>query len=87
MVANRILPSLEMIINMDQKGFLANRCISINIRRILDMIFYADQEKLDILILSFDFETCFNKIDFSAIFGSMEYFEFAPYLVKWTRII
>ena len=86
-IANRLVPALDSIINIDQKGFLANRRISINIRRIFDILVFADEHQVECLIMSLDFEKCFDKIDFSAIYGSMEFFEFAPYLVEWTKIL
>ena len=56
MLANRIVPALDYIIDIDQKGFMSDRRISINIRKIFDILAYAEQEKLDAIILSLDFE-------------------------------
>ena len=87
LVANHIIPSLNEIIHIDQKGFMANRRISINIRRIFDIIAYSEEKVIEALILLLDFEKCFDKIDFSAILGSLKAFGFAEYLISWTNIL
>ena len=86
-IANRIVPSLDFIISQDQQGFMANRRISINIRKMLDLIIYAENHDIPAYVLSLDFEKCFDKIDFSAIFGAMQFFEYPDYLIKWTKIL
>ena len=86
-LANRIVPALTTIIDVDQKGFMANRRISINIRRILDIMIYAEENEISAMILSLDFEKCFDKIDFEAIFGALKFFNFSNYIIEWTRIL
>ena len=61
MMANRLKPALEFVINQDQKGFMADRRISCNIRRILDFIDYAERNDLPSLVVSIDFLKCFRQ--------------------------
>ena len=86
-IANRIEPALEHIINCDQRGFMKNRRISTNIRTIFELITHTDKEQLEAIILSLDFMKCFDRIEFCALTGSMEFFHFSPYLIKWTKIL
>ena len=86
MIANRLQPMLEKIVNMDQKGFMKNRKIASNIRRILDQMMYAKENDLEAIILSLDFQKCFDNVSFTAITGTMEYFKFPRYLTKWTQV-
>ena len=53
----------------------------------LDLIIYAENHDIPAYVLSLDFEKCFDKIDFSAIFGAMQFFEYPDYLIKWTKIL
>ena len=87
-LANRLQPVLEDVIaSGDQKGFLRNRSISTNIRRVLDFINYTKTQELDAIILSLDFLKCFDKIEKCAILGSLNYFGFGEYITRWTSIL
>ena len=85
-IANRIEPALDHIINMDQKGFMKNRRISCNIRRIFEIIKFADETEIEALILSIDFMKCFDMIEISALIGAMKYYDFHETIINWTEI-
>ena len=87
MLANRIKPALEFIINNDQKGFMADRRISCNIRRILDLVDYAEKNDIPGIIVSIDFLKCFDRIETHALINAMQYFGIGYDFQKWTRII
>ena len=87
MMANRIKPALEFIVNEDQKGFLSSHRISCNIRRILDLIEYTQDENVPAMILSIDFLKCFDRIDISALLNSLRYFNIGEEFIRWTSII
>ena len=87
MLANRIKPILNEIVNQDQKGFMSDRRISCNIRRILDIIEIMDEENEPGIIISIDFMKCFDKIDHAALKGAMRYFNIHENFVKWVSII
>ena len=62
-LANRLKSVLMNLIHQDQKGFLPNRKIAANIWCILDIIDYINnEEQQNGLIISYDFEKCFDKI-------------------------
>ena len=86
-VANKMIPALEYIINRDQRGFMKDRRISVNIRKMLDIIHMAEREDLEAVILSLDFVKCFDKCSFSILFGSLDFFKFGEYVKKWTKIL
>ena len=86
-LANRMSEAMEEIIHSDQKGFMPGRRISTNIRKLLDIMRYADEEKIEAFILSLDFKKCFDRISFSAIIGALNFFGFADYIVEWTKLL
>ena len=86
-IANRMLISMNDIINQDQKGFLPERRIASNIRRVFDIMQLSSNKKMENLILSLDFMKCFDRISFSAITGAMKFFGFADMLIEWTNIL
>ena len=86
-LANRLKPALELIIQEDQKGFLSSRNISCNIRRILDLVTYCDAEDIPGLVISIDFQKCFDMIEIDALLGSMQYFKIGADFQRWTKIL
>ena len=86
-IANKIIPSLEHIIHSDQRGFMKDRRISVNIRKLLDVINIAKTQDLEAVVLSLDFVKCFDKCSFSILHGSLEYFRFGSVVQEWTKIL
>ena len=86
-VANKMIPALEEIIHTDQRGFMQNRRISVNIRKMLDIIHEAEKEDLEAVVLSLDFVKCFDKCSFSILHGSLDFFGFGEIIRKWTEIL
>ena len=87
MIATRLERSLDYIVSIDQKGFRKGMRMAANIRKIMDIMTLADERDLDAIILSLDFEKCFDKVEHCALIGSLEYFGFSEYLVEWTKIL
>ena len=86
-IANRLQPAMDQIINQDQRGFMKGRRISANIRMIFELMQHTEREQIDAFILQLDFQKCFDKIDFSAIYGALEYFNFPENIITWTKIL
>ena len=86
-IALKILPSLDHIISKDQRGFMKNRRISVNIRKMLDLMYYTKKEDLEAVVLSLDFVKCFDKCSFSILHGSLEFFGFGKVVKQWTEIL
>ena len=86
-LSNRIMLGLQQIIHSDQKGFMPGRKIAINIQCLFDLMCYCDQEKIEAFVLSLDFMKCFDQIDFSAIYGSLQFFGFADYIIDGMKIL
>ena len=86
-VANKMIPALSKIIHPDQRGFMKERRISVNIRKMLDIIHQAESEDIEAIILSLDFVKCFDKCSFSILHGSLDYFGFGSIVKDWTHIL
>ena len=78
---------LNTIIMEDQKGFLKDRTMSSNIRRVLSIIDYANSNDLPGVIVSVDFMKCFDMISTEALIEALKYFNFGPNFCKWTKIL
>ena len=66
---------------------MPGRRICINIRRIMDLIDFTDQESIGAIILSLDFSKCFDKISFCSLQGALEFFGVSEVIRKWTSIL
>ena len=86
-IANKMIPALETIIHKDQRGFMKNRRISVNIRKMLDIIHHAEAQDLEAIVLSLDFVKCFDKCSFSILHGSLSFFNFGEIVKVWTQIL
>ena len=86
-IANKMLPCLKHIINQDQRGFMKDRRVSVNIRKMLDILHETEAEDLEAVVLSLDFVKCFDKCSFSILHGSLEFFGFGEVVKNWTKIL
>ena len=86
-IANKMMPALEEIISKDQRGFMKNRRISVNIRKMLDIMQQTEIQDLEAVVLSLDFVKCFDKCSFSILYGSLDFFGFGQIVKDWTKIL
>ena len=47
----------------------------------------AEQKQVTGLIMSIDFEKCFDMIEYCAIKGGLEYFGVGPKYIKWVMLL
>ena len=83
---NRIRSVLPSIIHEDQTGFLSNRNISTNLHKSIDVIEYCKNSSTPAVILSLDMMKCFDRIDYSSIYGSLRFFNFGENFIKWISL-
>ena len=86
-LAIRLKLCLDKLINRDQTGFMKNRFIGENIRKILDVIDYTEMEDIPAIIISIDFEKCFDRIEWSAVYKTMELFNFGNTFINWVKLL
>ena len=86
MMANRLKLVLPSIISEEQTGFMSGRDIHSNIRRTMDIISHVNQTKKLAVIISIDFEKCFDRIEHKSIVGSLRFFKFGETLIEWIKV-
>ena len=75
------------LIHMDQKGFMSDRKISTNIRKICDLMTYADINQISANIISLDFHKAFDTISFDCLQGALRFFNFGENIRQWTATL
>ena len=73
------------MIHPDQYGFLKQRSINENLMDLMSIINYTRVKKLNALLISFDFEKAFDKVNFEYLDRVLEAFDFG--LVFQTMIV
>ena len=85
-IANRFKKVLNSIISPDQTCFLSNRYIGENVRLILDIIDYADEQNMPDLLLFLDFEKAYDKLEWSFVQNCLDLFGFDTDIKKWVTL-
>ena len=85
-IDNRMSILLPELIK-SQTGFVKGRKISHNVRKSLDIIEHARVSKIPAVILSIDMEKCFDRLEHTAILGSLRYFNFGDNLIQWITLL
>ena len=85
-IAKRIEPFLPKLIHSDQTGFMKDRFIGQNVRRLNDLMEYTDVKKISGIFLFIDFEKAFDSIEWNFIKRSLELFNLGPFLTRWFSI-
>ena len=84
-IANRIKKVLPSIIHLNQTGFINNRYIGENIRRIIALIYYCEEIDYPALILIIDYEKAFDKLSHNCILKTLSFFNFGPVFISWIK--
>ena len=51
------------------------------------MIEYTDEYDIPAIILSLDFEKCFDRVEIGVLISALEYLNIGPLYVAWTKLI
>lgn len=78
---------LHQLISEDQTGFMKNRNIATNIRKVIDIDEYCYQNDIDAIVLSVDFEKCFDSVEISSLPGILKYFNFGDNFSGWVMTL
>ena len=85
-LATRLKLVLPSIIGPQQTGFLEDRYIAENIRKTIDVVTYANKYQKKMIIVSLDFEKCFDRIEYTSIMGSLRYFGIGDRFIEWSKL-
>ena len=86
-LADRIKPVLQYLIGHQQTGYMEGRNISSNLRCMIDVIQYVESENIPALMITIDFEKCFDTISFNAIKGVLHFFNFGECFIDYVMLL
>ena len=82
-LATRIKPILDYTICPEQTGFMQGRGISYNIVKTFEVIQYAKHSNIPAVIMTIEFEKCFDRTKHNTILGALKYFGFGEIRINW----
>ena len=83
---NRLREVIPEIVHPDQTGFVPGRNITTNIRKSIDVMEYCKQSRIPAVIMSVDMEKCFDRIEYDAIYGALDIFNFGHKYIRWVSL-
>ena len=86
LLATRMKLVLDDIIGYQLTGFMEGRNISDNIRKTIDIVAHVNRAKMSALIVNIDYEKCFDRIEYCAVFGSLRYFGFGEKFIHMVSL-
>ena len=86
-MATHIKTVLPDIIGDQQTGFMEGRNIQMNLRKTIDIVSHVFQSGKKAVIISIDFEKCFDRIEHKSIFAAMRYFNFGNKFIEMSKIL
>ena len=86
-LAGRIKRVLPNIIKHDQTAYVTGRYIGESIHLISDMLEYTEENNIDGILFSADFEKAFDSVEHSFILATLQSFGFGPQFIHWVRVI
>jgi hypothetical protein len=86
-IAMRIKNYIGKLIHKDQTGFIKGRYIGENIFRLMNIIDYVDEEDIESLFISVDFEKAFDFLEWHFVQQTLTFFNFGNSLKRWVHLL
>ena len=85
-IAKRFEKVLPKIINPDQTGYVKGRYIGENVRLIMDIMSYTEENNIPGVALFIDFRKAFDTIEWDFLIDTLNKFNFGPDVINWVKI-
>lgn len=86
-MATRLEKVLPTIIHEDQTGFIKNRQMTHNIRRLFDIIYSSHSKSNPEILLSLDAEKAFDRVEWDYLFFALSRFGFGVTFISWIKLL
>ena len=84
-LALRIRKVLVSLISSDQTAYVKGRYIGESVRLLNDILEYTDNNKIEAILFSADFEKAFDSVDHTFLLATLIEFGFGPDFVQWVK--
>ena len=84
-IALRIKKVIGNLVHCDQTAYVGNRNIGESVRLINNILEYTDENDIEAILFSADFEKAFDPVEHSFIISTLRAFGFGPDFIKWVE--
>lgn len=86
-IALRLEKVISQLVHMDQTGFIQNRCLFDNVRRLLNVIFSASQVAYPVIAVSLDAEKAFDRVEWLYLLSVLQKMNFGPKFINMVKML
>lgn len=86
-MANRLETVISTIIHEDQNGFIKNRQLSHNLRRLFNIIYSNGPTVQPEVLVSLDAEKAFDRVEWTYLFSTLSRFGFGDSFISWLKLL
>ena len=86
-LARRLEEVLPILVKQDQTGFIKGRYSHSNVRRLLNVIQFAQNTKNKVLAVSLDSEKAFDRVEWEYLFNVLNRFGLGAGFVEWVKVL
>jgi len=87
-VATRLEKVLPTVISGDQTGFIKDRHLFFNLRRLLNIIYSSSSNShIPEVLMSLDAEKAFDRVEWDFLFATLSKFGFGTRFIAWIRLL
>ena len=86
-LASRLALGLAEVVDHDQTGFMKQRRISVNVRRVFELMEICKRENINAFVFDLDYLKAFDMCEFTSITDSLKYFDFPDYIINWINVL
>ena len=83
--ALRIRKVLSSLISSDQTAYVKRRYIGESVRLLNDILEYTDNNNIEAILFSADFEKAFDSVDHTFLFATLTEFGFGRDFIQWVK--
>lgn len=87
LLATRLEKTLPYIISPDQTGFIKNRHLFSNIRRLLNILYSPSSTNIPEIVVSLDAFKAFDRVEMDFLFYVLKKFGFGKAFIKWIQLL
>ena len=86
-LAGRLLKVLHYVVHRDQTCGVKGRYIGENVALLRDVVRYTEETNFPAVILSFDQEKAFDRVDWNCLVSTLDHMGFGPSFILWVKLL
>ena len=85
--ASRIQKVISVLVNPDQSAYIKGRYIGCNVRNLIDIFDYCENEDSNGAFINIDYEKAFDSVEYEFMYAVLRKFNFGQLFIRWIQIL